>query len=220
MFIGHFGVGLGAKRFAPTVSLGALILACQFADLVWPTLVLAGVERVRIEPGATLVSPLDLAYYPYSHSLAMLILWGLALGFTYRALARAPTRAALVLAAAVVSHWLLDVIVHRPDVPLAPGFGPKLGLGLWNSLPLTLLVEFGLFALGTAAYLRATRARDRAGTIGLWALVVFLTLVELANLFGPPPPSATAVAWAAESMWLLVAWGYWLDRHREPRPAI
>jgi hypothetical protein len=125
-------------------------------------------------------------------------------------------RAAIVLFALVVSHWVLDVVVHRPDMPLAPGLSSRLGLGLWNSVPGTLAVEFLLFAIGAVAYLKSTVPRDRVGSIGLWMLLLFLSIVELANVLGPPPPSVLAVTLSAQAMWLLVAWGYWVDRHRDP----
>lgn len=115
----------------------------------------------------------------------------------------------------MVSHWLLDLVVHRPDLPIFPG-GPRFGLGLWSSLPATLGVELAFFAAGLGLYLRATRARDRAGSLGLWSLVAFLLTIQAANLLGPPPPSVPAIAWAGQAQWLLVAWAYWLDRHREP----
>jgi len=215
MFIGHYGLGLACKRIAPSVSLGALFLACQLADLLWPTLVLAGVESFRIRPGITAVTPLDFEHYPFSHSLLALCVWGVLLGLIYRAVTGSTWRAAIVLFALVVSHWVLDVVVHRPDMPLAPGLSLRLGLGLWNSVPGTLAVEFLLYAIGVLAYLKSTAARDRIGSIGLWALVLFLAIVELANVFGPPPPSVLAVTWSAQAMWLLVAWGYWVDRHRD-----
>jgi hypothetical protein len=216
MFIGHYALGLGAKRLAPGVSLGALFLACQWADLLWPTLVMAGVESFEIRPGNTAVTPLDFEYYPYSHSLLALAVWGAVLALIYRAVSGSTRRGALVLGALVVSHWVLDVVVHRPDLPLAPGTGLRLGLGLWNSIPATLAVEFGLFAAGVWLYSKATVARDRIGSLGFWALVIFLALVEIANIFGPPPPSIGAVTVSAQALWLLVAWGYWVDRHREP----
>lgn len=217
MFIGHFALGFGAKRAVPAVSLGTLFLAAQLADLLWPTLVLLGIEEVRILPGATRVTPLDFVRYPYSHSLLTLLGWGILFGIGYVALRRARvwTGAALVLL--VVSHWVLDVVTHRPDMPLTPGGPQRLGLGLWNSLPGTLVVELILFLGGVALYVRATEARDRTGRIALFSLVGFLLAVNLANLFGPPPPSAAAVAWTAQSMWLLVLWGSWVDRHRQPR---
>lgn len=216
MFIGHYALGLGSKRLAPDVSLGALFLACQFADLLWPTLVMTGVESFTIRPGTTAVTPLDFQYYPYSHSLLALLVWGTAVALIYRAVSGSAVRGAVVLGALVVSHWFLDVIVHRPDLPLAPGSTVRLGLGLWNSIPATLAVEFGLYAAGVWLYCKATAARDRIGSVGFWALVAFLALVEVANVFGPPPPSVRAVAVSAQAMWLLVAWGYWVDKHRQP----
>ncbi len=215
MFIGHFGLGLASKRIAPSVSLGALFLAAQFADLLWPTLVVAGAETFTIRPGITVVTPLDFEHYPYSHSLLSLIAWGALFGLVYRIVTRSSWRAALVLFALVVSHWVLDVVVHRPDMPLAPGLGTRIGFGLWNSVPGTLAVEFLLFGIGAADYLNSTVARDRVGSIGSWALLLFLSIIELANVLGPPPPSVRAVTWSAQAMWLLVLWGYWVDRHRD-----
>jgi hypothetical protein len=217
MFIGHFAVGFGAKRAVPAVSLGSLFLACQLADLIWPNLVLLGIERVEIDPGNTAVTPLDFASYPYSHSLVALVGWGLAFAVLYRLVRRGTWSAALTLAAVVLSHWVLDVVSHRPDMPITLHGPGRLGLGLWNSVPATLAVEVVLLAAGVALYHRATAPRDRTGSVALWSLVGFLLVVNLANLFGPPPPSATAVAWAAQAVWLLVAWGYWIDRHRRPR---
>ena len=216
MFIGHFGLGFGAKRTAPAVSLGTLFLASQFADLLWPTLLLRGIERVEVEPGATAMTPLDFVSYPYSHSLAALCVWGVAVGIVYAFVRRARGLAALTLAVLVVSHWVLDVVTHRPDMPLTLHGPARLGLGLWYSIPATLAVELVVFGAGLAVYLRATSARDRIGSIGLWTLVAFLLIVYMATSFGPPPPSATAVAWSAEAMWLLVVWGYWVDNHRMP----
>jgi len=216
MFIGHYALGLGAKRLVPQVSLGALFLACQWADLLWPLLVTAGVESFSIRPGITAVTPLDFEHYPYSHSLLALLVWGLLLALIYRAVTRCPWRSSAVLCALVVSHWVLDFIVHRPDLPLAPQLGRRLGLGLWNSVPGTLAVEFALFVSGSWLYLKATAARDRIGSVGLWALLLFLAAVEIANVIGPPPPSINAVTYSAEAMWLLVLWGYWVDRHRAP----
>jgi len=214
MFIGHFGLAFGARKAAPAVSLGTLFIACQFADLLWPTLLLLGIERVEIDPAASKMTPLDFVSYPYSHSLLMLCLWGAACGGIYAALRRAPLTAAVTLALLVVSHWVLDFITHRPDLPLTPTGSTRVGLGLWNSIPATLAVEVPIFAVGLALYLRATRARRAAGTIGVWSLVAFLLLIYAASTFGPPPPSARAVLWSAQAMWLLVAWAYWLDRNR------
>jgi hypothetical protein len=145
----------------------------------------------------------------------MLCVWGVAFGVIYTALRRARLHVAVTLALLVVSHWALDAIVHRPDLPITPWGSTRVGLGLWNSLPGTLAAEFAIFGVGVALYARATRARSRAGAIGFWLLVAFLMVVYLASVFGPPPPSATAVAWSAEAMWLIVLWGYWIDRMRE-----
>jgi hypothetical protein len=217
MFLGHFGLGFAAKRAAPPVSLGAMFLAAQFADLLWPTLVLLGIERVQVQPGVTAVTPLDFVSYPYSHSLVALAIWGALVACAYLAAARGRMAGAVALGLLVISHWVLDVVTHRPDLPVTIGGSDRLGFGLWNSVPATLLVEFVLFGAGVAWYLRATSARDAAGSIALWSLVMFVVVVYLASVFGPPPPNAATVAWSAEAMWLLVAWAFWIDRHRSPR---
>jgi len=217
MFIGHFGVGFGAKRVAPAVSLGTLFLASQLADLIWPNLVLLGIERVEIRPGATAVTPLDFVSYPYSHSLLALSLWGVVLGALFWTVKRQWPAGPITVAVVVLSHWALDALSHRPDMPLTLGGTTRVGLGLWNSVPGTLIVEISFFAVGVAVYCGVTKPRDRIGSLGLWLLIAFLFVVYIANLFGPPPPSSTAVAWAAQSMWLLVLWGYWIDRHRQLR---
>jgi len=214
LFVGHFGAGLAAKALAPRVSLGSLFLAAQIIDLVWPTLLLLGLERVRIAPGVTAVTPLDFEHYPFTHSLAAVLLWAFLFGLAYLGLKRYP-RGAIVLGALVVSHWLLDLLVHRPDLPLYPG-SAKVGLGLWNSVAGTLIVELAVFGLGAALYLRTTRSKDRIGVWALWSLLGFLLLIHLGNLLGPPPPSGAAIAWVGHAQWLLVLWGYWIDRHREP----
>jgi hypothetical protein len=219
MFLGHFGVGFGAKRAAPTVSLGTLFVACQLPDLVWPILVLLGVEAVEIVPGITAVTPLDFEFYPYSHSLVAGLLWAVAFVAAHRLLKRPPVSASITLGAVGLSHWVLDVVSHRPDLPLAPGGGPLLGLGLWRSVPATVIVEGSIFLLGLWLYVRATEARNRTGRWALVALAVFLLAVYAASLLGPPPPSARAVAAAGLATWLLVAWGYWVDRNRRRRAA-
>jgi hypothetical protein len=217
MFIGHFGVAFGAKKAAPAVSLGTLFLAAQWADLLWPTLVLLGVERVEIQPGATAVTPLDFVSYPYSHSLVALCVWGVAFAVVYAAQKRSSRLVSgVVLALLVLSHWVLDVLTHRPDMPLTLTGATRVGLDLWASRPGTMVVELIILGVGVLMYGRLTRARDRVGSIALWALVIFLLVVYLANLVGPPPPSPGAVAWTAEAIWVLVIWGYWIDRHRVP----
>ena len=218
MFIGHYAVAFAAKRAAPAVSLGTLFVACQLVDGLWPAFVLLGIEQVRIDPGNTAFTPLDFVHYPWTHSLAMCAAWALALAAAFR-LIRPDNRGAIIVGAAVLSHWLLDAVVHRPDLPLAPGGGARIGLGLWNSVPGTLIVEGGMFAAALALYLGCTRATDRTGSIALWTLVAFLLLAYAGAAFGPPPPNVAAVAWTGLAGGLLtVAWGYWIDRHREPIP--
>jgi hypothetical protein len=220
MFLGHFGLAFASKKAAPAVSLGMLFVAAQLADLLWPVLVLAGVERVEILEGITAVTPLDFVSYPYSHSLVTLIAWGVALGFAYRIVRGGRWRAFGVIAALVVSHWLLDVLVHRPDMPITPGSTKLVGLGLWDSFPATLALELVFFGTGLLVYLRTTRALDRIGSWALWALVAFFLAIYSAAVLGPPPPSVDAVAWSGLAMWLFVAWGYWVDKHRVARAGV
>ncbi|HET9577833.1 MAG TPA: hypothetical protein VFP44_08400 [Usitatibacter sp.] len=215
MFIGHYAIAFGAKRLAPQVSLGTLFIACELADLVWPVLVLLGIEVVAIRPGATRVTPLDFLSYPWSHSLVAMAAWAVLFALIHKAVRRTPWAIAAILAGVVLSHWALDVLSHRPDMPVTLHGSARLGLGLWYSMPATLAVESLLFAIGVALYARTTAPRDRAGRIGFIALVAFLSIIYVGNLFGPPPPSPEAVAWSGIAMWLLVAWGYWLDRHRK-----
>jgi len=215
MFLGHFAVALAGKKAAPRASLGTLVVAAQFLDLLWPALLLAGVEHVRIDPGNTRMTPLDFYDYPISHSLVMVCLWGAAFGLVYF-LARRNGRASLVLGLLVASHWVLDLIVHRPDLPLTPGSTRYLKLGLWNSMPGTLAVETGLFLAGIVVYLKATRSLRWSGTIGFWVFALVLYAIYLANVFGPPPPSAAMIAWVGMGQWLIVLWAWWVDRQRTP----
>ena len=215
MFIGHFGVAFAAKRVAPEVSVGTAIFAAVFLDAVWPVLVLAGVERVAIVPGITRVVPLDFIYYPWSHSLVAATFWGAVFGAVYW-LIRRNARNALWLGALVVSHWVLDWISHRPDLPLYPGEAQAHGLELWASLPATLAVEFAIYLAGAYLYVRSTRPMDRVGTVAFVALLALLASIYLASVFGPPPPSVEAVAYSGVLVYLMVAWGWWIDRHRAP----
>ncbi len=212
MFIGHFGLAFAAKKVAPRPSLGTLVLAAQLVDGVWPIFLLLGWETVAIEPGITAVTPLDFTWYPYTHSLAAGVVWAGLLSGAYYALRR-DRRGAVWLAALVVSHWVLDLIAHRPDLPLWPG-GPRVGLGLWYSLPATLVVEFALFGLGAWIYASATRARDALGGVLFWAFVIVLAAIYLSAVFGPPPPSVGLLAMSGLLGWLFVGWAYWIDRHR------
>jgi hypothetical protein len=179
-------------------------------------LLLAGVEKVRIVPGLLPVSPFDFTYYPISHSLAAQFAWGVLLGVIYFAVKR-DGKSALLVGALVPTHWVLDFIAHRPDMPIYPG-GPKFGLGMWQSLPLTMIVEYALFAAGIALYLSSTRSKDSAGKWAFWSLATLLGVLYLGSVFGPPPPSSQALALSALAMWITVPWAAWADRHRQPRP--
>lgn len=212
MFLGHFALAMAAKRVAPKASLGMLVLSAQFADCLWPVLLLLGLEQVRIVPGITRVTPLDFVSYPISHSLLMQLVWGLLLGVIYFYWRR-DSRTAVVVAAVLPTHWLLDYFSHRPDMPLYPG-GPKVGLGMWNSLPLTLGVEFGLFAAGVILYLKATRSKG-GWNFGFWSFALFLVVLYPSSLFGPPPPNVRVLALSALALWLAIPWAAWGDGQRE-----
>jgi membrane-bound metal-dependent hydrolase YbcI (DUF457 family) len=213
MFIGHYAIALAAKRVAPRTSLGTLCAAAQLADLLWPAFLLTRWETVRIEPGNTAFTPFAFDSYPVSHSLLALLAWGLLFGLLYRA-RTGYGRGALVIAALVVSHWFLDAATHRADMPLYPG-GPRVGLALWNSVPLTLAVEGAMFVAGLWVYVASTRPRDAIGRYGLAALVLVLALAFVAPQFAGPPPSVRAVALGAIIFgWLNVFWAGWVDRHR------
>lgn len=213
MFIGHFALGFAAKRAAPRISLGTLCGAAVLSDLLWPVLVAVGIEQVRILPGATAFTPLEFVSYPYSHSLLCVAIWGLAVGGLY-GLRLHGFRAMAVVTLLVLSHWVLDWVTHAPDMPLYPG-GPRYGLGLWYSVPATIVVESTLFVAGVWTYVRLTRPRDGAGHWGLVSLVLLLVIAYVANILGGPPPSIDAlwmVALAGGAMTLLMA--LWIDGHR------
>lgn len=213
MFLGHYAVAFGAKRAAPTTSLGTLFAAAAFLDLIWPVLVIAGIERVSIAPGNTAFTPLNFEHYPYSHSLLMALLWSVLFGSGYFTFKHSP-RGALVAGVLVLSHWILDAVSHRPDLPLTLNEHTLIGLGLWNSVVATLVVELSMFAIGSGVYLRATRAQDRIGSIGLVGFVLFLLVIYAGAVFGPPPPSVNAVAWSDMGQWLVILFAAWVDRHR------
>jgi hypothetical protein len=216
MFIGHFGVALAAKKWAPRASLGTLFFAAEFLDLLWPIFLLEGLEHVRVVPGITKMQPFDFYDYPISHSLVTAILWGVIVGAVYFVLRRY-SAGALAAGVLVVSHWVLDFVVHRPDMPLWPG-GPRLGLGLWNSWPAGMTVEVLIFAAGLWTYLSVTRARDAVGRYAFWSLMALLFFGWISVLFGPAPPDLKSLALGSLSLWIVVPWGWWADKHREAAP--
>ncbi|HSF39139.1 MAG TPA: hypothetical protein VLT87_05050 [Thermoanaerobaculia bacterium] len=220
MFVGHFGVGLAGRAATPRVSLGTWFLAVQFLDLLWPVFLLLGWEHVRVTPGYTRLNALDFYDYPISHSLFSAVCWGFAFAVAYWLVRRRSVprsfRTGLLLGAGVLSHWVLDFLTHRPDLPLVPGMGRYVGLGLWDHPVPAIALELALYGLGIALYLRATRARDGVGRFGLWGLLAVLLVLWLSSFAGPPPDDERIIAWASMIQLLLVAWAYWVDRHREP----
>jgi membrane-bound metal-dependent hydrolase YbcI (DUF457 family) len=212
MFVGHYAVALAAKRAAPRAPLPLLVFSSFWIDLLWPVLLLVGVEEVRIDPGNTAFTPLDFVSYPVTHSLIAVVGWGILVGLA--AGRRWRDRAAAVAAAGlVVSHWILDWVTHRPDLPLWPG-GPRVGLGLWDSVGATLLVEGVMLAAGIWLYSGVTRPSRPRGRWAFLALNLFFVVVWAANVLGPPPPSVGAIAVSALALWLLVPWAGWIDRNR------
>jgi uncharacterized membrane protein len=218
VFLGHYAVAFAAKRVEPRASLGTYLLSAQFLDLLWPALLLADVEHVRVDPGATAMTPLDFYDYPWSHSLVMSLAWAAAVAGVHFALKR-ELRVAAILAACVVSHWLLDFATHRPDMPIGIG-GPYVGLGLWYSKLGTGLVEFGMLSLGVALYAGSTRARDIVGRWAFVGLVAIIVAIYSTQFFAPPPPGATEIAWLDLGQWLFVALAYWFDAHRAFAPPL
>jgi hypothetical protein len=217
VFVGHIGVALGAKGIAPKVPLPVLILAAAFLDVLWPIFLMAGIEHAQIEPGFTVVSPLNFYDYPYSHSLAAALLWAGAFGFAYRLL-KEDSWGGWVLGLLVLSHWPLDAIVHRPDLPVYPGGPERIGYAVWNSVEQTLLVEGAIFVAGILVYCGVTRASDRTGSYSFWALMLLLGLVWLDGIFGPPPPTMTMVVVAGlAGATILIVWTGWIERHRVVR---
>jgi membrane-bound metal-dependent hydrolase YbcI (DUF457 family) len=213
MFLGHFAVALAAKRAAPRTSLGTLFMASQWIDLLWPLFLLAGIEHVRVDPGNTAFTPLDFYDYPYTHSLRAVIVWAAVVCAIYYGLKRYRA-GTIVVALTLFSHWILDVVTHRPDLPLGPNTDVYFGLGLWNSVVGTVVSESILFGGGILLYLRSTRPKGNVGVWGFWGLIVFLVAIYITNVLGPPPPDESMIAIAGNAMWLIVLWGYWIDRHR------
>ena len=214
MFIGHFGVGFAGKKFSKSASLGTYFMAAQWVDLIWPILLLLGIEKVEIDPGVSAVTPLDFTYYPFTHSLLGIIVWGILFGAVYFIIKK-NYKTSIILGLLVISHWFLDLLVHIPDLPILPGEGIKVGLGLWNSLTATLILEGLVFTIGIYLYYKTTKAKNKIGKYSLIGLIVFLVLIYFSNLFGPPPDSVEAIGIVGNAQWLIVLWGYWIDRNRE-----
>jgi hypothetical protein len=213
MFIGHYALGLAtkgliSKKYNKTPSLAVMFIAVQFLDLLWPIFVLLGIEKVQIDAGNTKLTPLAFTFYPYSHSLLMSIIWGALFGLIYFFITQ-NRQGSILLFGLVVSHWILDLIVHIPDLPITPFGNLKAGLGLWNYPIIETVIEIGFFIMGTILYFKSVRPKRK---ITFWTLISVLLLIHLMNIFGPPPPTVIAIAWAGNLMWLFVLWAWWIER--------
>ena len=212
MFVGHLAVAFAAKRQEPRVNLGWFMAGVCALDLVWPLFVLAGVERVSIVPGATAFTPLVFDSYPWSHSLVMACAWGAGLAALARW--RTPVPVGWLLFALVVSHWVLDFASHAPDMPLWPGSSPKFGLGLWYSIPATLIVEGAMWLLGIWIFLGTAPPRTPGARLAFWSFVVICTLMWATGPWGPLPSSERALGYFSLIGWLIVPWAAAADWRR------
>jgi hypothetical protein len=212
MFVGHIGVALIAKRARPSTSLGWYVAAATTLDLLWPVFLLVGIERVRIEPGATAFGPLVFESYPWSHSLLMAVVWGVLLA-AFSRWRNVGSANAILIAVLVVSHWVLDFVTHGPDLPLWPGTSPHVGLGLWNSIPGTIVVEGVLWIVGIALYLQPRRAKSWVGHVAFWSLAATATAIWLSGPWSPPPPDVRSLAIFALMGWVAFPWAAWADRN-------
>ena len=219
MNIGHYGVSLALKKADTKISLGLLFFAAQFVDILWAVLVLLGIERAEIVPGITAANPIDYVYYPFSHSLVASLIWAGAVYILFRILpaktGSQQSKVALVMAAAVLSHFFLDLLIHRPDLPLSIGDSPTIGLGLWNYLIISYVVEGLIFLGGLWIYMKATTGKTFAGKYGILIFAAFLFLTNLMNLFGTPPPDSQTLATFSLTTYLLsIGIAFWLDHKR------
>ena len=213
MFIGHFGIGFGAKKYAPAISLGVLFIAAEFLDLLWPSLLLLDLEHVVISPGITKVMPYDFIDYPISHSLIMVVGWGFILALLAKFMFK-NLKYSIIIFLCVISHWFLDLIVHRPDLPIIPGDSTLLGFGLWNYPFLTALIEGVIFIAGVFLYLKATSSKNNHGKYGLIVLVALFIVIQVGSMLGPPPPNVNAIAWVGQLQWLFVILAFYVDKNR------
>jgi len=220
MFVGHYGAALALNSAERRASLGLLFLGVQFVDLLFFPLVAAGVERMSIVPGATASTHFTLDFMPYTHGLVASVAWStLAFVVAYFVLGSGrPGRVSisLVLAASVLSHWVFDLIVHTPDLPLMTDRSTKLGFGLWNNVFVTFALETVLLVGGLWLYMRSTRPREGLlAKYGMPVFVALLLLINVGNLFGPPPEGFTGIFIFAMASYLgFAGLAFWLDRRR------
>ena len=217
MFIGHYAVGLASKEFAPRASMGVLIAAPILLDLIWPLFLLLGWEHVSIVPNGNPFLRLEFDSYPISHGLVAVLGWATLYASIYFGVTRY-VAGTIVIWIGVVSHWLMDFVVHRPDLQLYSQ-GRQFGLGWWQHRWLTTAIEFGLFAIAIWVYQRRTKARDAIGRYALAGFVACFFLAYAAATIGPPPSTVKKLALLALLSWLAIPWAWWFDQHREVTPA-
>jgi len=213
MFLGHYGLAFGVKKANPKPSLWVLFMAAQFLDLLWPIFLLLGWEKIEITNSSNPLTNITFTSYPYSHSLLFALIWSLVFGLVYLAIKR-DGRTAILLGFLAFSHWILDYLVHVPDLQLTPWTETRVGLGLWNSVQGTLAAEGILYVGGIALYLSATRAKSWVGHVSLWSLVIVLAGFYASTFFSPPPSTVQSMGWMGLGLWLIVLWAYWIDRTR------
>jgi hypothetical protein len=224
MFIGHYGVALALKKADPKLSLGTLFLGAQLVDILWGMFILLGWERARVDPGFTAASPFQFLYYPFSHSLVAGVFWAILAAAVFYTWPTKDTshrrRGSLVLGIVVLSHWFLDLVVHIPDLPLASDDSRKVGLGLWDSVAGTLIVEFSILAIGAWLYAHTKTKRHPLRTNRLVILVVVLAGLYAVSMVTPPPTNMTVVGASSIVLFLGMVWlGNWVDQDPPPDPA-
>lgn len=217
MFVGHYAVSLALKKFEKRASLGVLFLAVQFVDILFFPLVLLGIERMNIVPNLTQSTHFELEYMPYTHSLVGSVILAAVAYVVFRWMLVKKQSVAFVVALAVFSHWLLDLIVHTPDLPLWADDSIKFGFGLWNNAAAAYALETILLIGALWLYLRATRASSALGKYGMVVFVAVLLLINIVNIYGPPPQGGKvelAIS-AMAAYFLFAAVAFWLDKIRE-----
>lgn len=212
MFIGHYSASFVAKAIAPRVPLWLLLAAAQLVDIVWGILILAGVEHASLDPSLA-SNPLVLHDMPYTHSLVATLAWSVIAFLVAWKSIRLAAREALAVAAVVASHWFLDLIVHRADLPLLAG-APKLGLGLWNFPQLAYGLEVSLVVVTLWLCVKAIPIRnDRRGV--WYGFAAVLVAIQTMASFGPIPPTLSALVAAALALYLIIPFvGRWVERHQ------
>lgn len=215
MFLGHYAVGLASKKFAPQSSLGALIAAPILLDLIWAIFLLLGWEQVSIVANKNPFLRLQFDSYPISHGLIAVIGWATLYASVYFGLTRYLS-GAVVIWCGVVSHWVMDYLVHLPDLQFSAG-SRLVGRGLWNQRWLTIAIEVAFFAIAIWTYQRETRAKDKIGLYGFLGFALALMLAYAGAAFGPAPPTVKKVAIVTLLTCLAIPWAWWFDAHREPR---